>query len=127
VHIGGFHEIYVNFLLVEHTHEDMDTLFRCCSMTLKENDYPTIPYLMKSFIDVQSQPVIFYLIEEFFDFKEYIKDYISKREEVLLGQSKDQKIKFYKHDNKWPMMQYKKLCIDNVSLPSTNGGIKLWK
>ena len=127
VHMGVFREVYVNFLLVGHTHEDIDALFGRWSMILKEIDFLTIPLLMKSFMDAESLPVIPHLIEEIPDFKGYIKDYIASREEILVGHSEGQQFKFYKHDNGWPMMQYKMLCSDNEWLPSTNGGIKLWK
>jgi hypothetical protein len=64
VHKGVFREVYVNFLLVGHTHEDIDAMFGRWSRRLRENDYPTLPMLMKSFMDVETEPVIPHLIEE---------------------------------------------------------------
>jgi hypothetical protein len=52
---GIFEEVFVSFLLVGHTHEDIDTTFGRWSMKLRENDYPTIPSLMKSFMLVDSK------------------------------------------------------------------------
>jgi hypothetical protein len=45
----------VKFLLVGHTHEDIDAMFGRWSRTLRENDYPTLPTLMKSFMDVETE------------------------------------------------------------------------
>ena len=84
VHMGVFREIYVNFLLVGHTHEDINALFGRWSMHLKENNFLTIPLLMKSFIDVESLPVIACLIEEIPDFKGYIKIILFQEKKFLL-------------------------------------------
>ena len=54
----------MNFLLVGHTHEDIDAMFGRWSCILRENDYPTLPMLIKSFMDVEPEPVIPQLIEE---------------------------------------------------------------
>ena len=57
---GVFKELFVSFLLVGHTHEDIDATFGRWSMKLRENDYPTIPCLMKSFmlVDPKSHKII---------------------------------------------------------------------
>ena len=72
VHKGVFCIVYVNFLLVGHTHEDMDTMFGRWSHRLRENDYPTLPMLMKLFVDVESELVTPHLIEEVPNFKAFI-------------------------------------------------------
>ena len=59
-----FHEVYVNFIIVGHTHDDIDALFGRWSMLLKKENFPTIPALMKSFMDVESIPTIPHLIKE---------------------------------------------------------------
>jgi hypothetical protein len=63
---GIFEEVFVSFLLVGHTHEDIDTTFGRWSMKLHENDYVTLPLLMKLFmtLDPNSQKIIPSLIEE---------------------------------------------------------------
>ena len=76
VYKGIFREIYINFLIVGHTHEDIDAPFGRWSNKLKTNDYPTIPRLMKSFMDSETQPVIPYLIEEVPNFKEFVHGYL---------------------------------------------------
>jgi hypothetical protein len=64
-----FIEVYVNFMLIGHTHDDIDALFgRWCILLGKENS-PTISLLMKSFMEIESIPYIPHLIEEVPDFK----------------------------------------------------------
>ena len=50
-----FRDVYINFLIVGHTHEDIDALFGRWSMRLKTRDYPTLPLLMKSFMDCETE------------------------------------------------------------------------
>jgi hypothetical protein len=75
----------VNFMLVGHTHNDIDALFGRSSMKLKKHDYSTIPLFMKSFMDVESLLVILHLIEEVPDFRGFIDSCICKKEDVLEG------------------------------------------
>ena len=127
VYRAVFREIFINFLIVGHTHEDIDALFGRWSNKLKTNDYPTIPKLMKSFMDCEVQPVIPHLIEEVPDFKRFVEGYLLTGDEALSGHSQAQQFKFYKDSNGWPMMQYKIICTDDDWLPKEGGGIKLWK
>jgi hypothetical protein len=66
---GIFKDVYVNFMLVGHTHDDIDALFRRWSMLLRKENFLTIPLLMKSLMEVESIPIIPHLIEEVPDFK----------------------------------------------------------
>ena len=47
-----FREVYMNFMIVGHTYDDIDALFGRWSMALKNESFPTIPLLMKSFMNV---------------------------------------------------------------------------
>jgi hypothetical protein len=49
-----FREVYVNLMLVGHMHDDTDALFKRWSMLLRKDNFPTIPLLMKSFMEVDS-------------------------------------------------------------------------
>ena len=42
-----FRKVYVNFMIVGHTHDDIDALFGRWTMHLKKENFPTIPALMK--------------------------------------------------------------------------------
>ena len=102
---GMFEEIQVSFMLVGHTHDDIDASFGQWSMKLQENDYPTIPLPMKSYMDLNEDPVILGLIEEMPDFKEFVKPYIN--DDTLIGYTKERQFQFYRGKNGSPLMQYK--------------------
>jgi hypothetical protein len=122
-----FREVYVNFLLVGHTHEDIDAMFGRWSRRLRENDYPTLPTLMKLFMDVETEPVIPHLIEDVPNFKAFVDGYLCSGNDALLGHTNAQQFKFYKDDDGWPVMQYKLWCTDSDWLLKENGGIQLWQ
>ena len=121
-----FREVYVNFMIVGHTHDDIDALFGRWSMALKKESFPTIPLLMESFMDVEAVSTIPHFIEEVPDFKNFIEDGIAVGENALLGHTKAQQFKFYVDASGCPVMKYKLLCTDDDWLPR-EGGIKLWK
>ena len=108
------------------THDDIDALFERWSMALKKVSFPTIPMLMKSFMDVEAVPTIPHLMERMPDFKKFIEDDIADGENALLGYMKAQQFKFYVDASGCPMMKYKLLCTDDEWLPQ-DGGIRLWK
>ena len=124
---GIFREVYVNFMLVGHTHDDIDALFGRWSMALKKEDFPTIPLLMRSFIENKAVPTIPHLIEEVADFKSFILDGLADGEESLQGHTKAHQLKFFMDSAGCPMMQYKILCHHDEWLPREGGGIKVWK
>ena len=123
---GIFREIYINFLIVGHTHEDIDALFGRWSTMLKTNNYPTLPRLMKSFMECETLPVIPHLIEEVPDFKTFLNGYLGRGGDFLEGHSKSQQFKFYMDSTGWPLMEYKNLCTDKNWLPEDGKGIRLW-
>ena len=116
----------MNFMIVGHTHDDIDALFGRWSMALKEESFPTIPLLMNSFMDVEEILTIPHLIEEVPDFKKFIEDGIAVGENALLSHMKAQQFKFYVDASGCPVMKCKVLCTDDDWLPQ-EGGIKLWK
>ena len=83
-----FREVYVNFMLVGHTHDDIDALFGRWSMALWKESFPTIPLFMKSFMKNDAVPTIPHLIQEVPDFKKFIVDWILDGEESLMGHTK---------------------------------------
>lgn len=122
-------EVIVSFMMVGHTHDDIDASFGRWSMVLKEKDHSTLPLLMKSYMDLDKDgPMIPHLIEEVPDFKKFIAPYIaSGRHQKLKGHSKGSQFIFFLHENGWPLMQYKLACTDKEWKPTHIPGIKLWK
>ena len=76
---------------------------------------------------VDKVQVIRHLVEEVSDFKGFIAPFIASHDKSLKGHRSAQRFKFYKHSNRWPMMQYKISYINSYWLPKEVGGIKLWK
>jgi hypothetical protein len=124
---GIFKEAYVNFMLIGYTHDDIDALFGHWNMKLRKYDYPTIPLLMKLFMDDKLIPVIPHLIKEVRDFKGFIDICICQKRDAIEGHTTAQQFKFFKNPNSWPLMQYKHHCTDLEWLPKQDGGIRLWK
>ena len=85
-----FREVYVNFLLVGHTHEDIDAMFGRWSRRLRENDYPILPMLMKSFMDAETEPIIPHLIEKVHNFKAFVDGYLCSRNGAFQGHTNAQ-------------------------------------
>jgi hypothetical protein len=120
-----FTEVHVSYLLVGHTHDDIDASFGRWSMDLREHDYPTIPLLMKSYMDLEKVPVIPHMIEELPDWRTFVSEHIPSGKEKLIGHTKAQQFKFYVRDDGWPVMQYKVLSTHVEWLPKD--GVKMWK
>ena len=105
-----FKEVFVFFLMVGHTHGDIDASFGHWSMKLYEEDFPTIPLLIKSYMDLDNVPVIPHMIEEISNFKAFIKPYMLKGVDCLVEHTKVQQFHFYMKDDGVPAMQFKLLC-----------------
>ena len=124
---GVFQEVYMNFLIVGHTYDDIDALFGRWSYKLRGTDYPTLLLLMKLFMDIESRLVIPHLIEEVPNFKKFVEGYLCIGHDTLTRHTNTQHFKFYRNANSWPLMQYKLLCTNNKWLPKEGGRIRLLK
>jgi len=122
-----FSEVNINFMVVGHTHDDIDALFKRWSMLLKKESFPTIPNLMKSFMDLESIAAIPHLIEEVPDFKGFIAGLFLDGEDTLIGHIKPQQMKLYFDSSGCLVMKYKLVCTDVTWLGDEGRGTKLWK
>jgi hypothetical protein len=66
-----FEEVKLGFLVVVHTHEDIDGCFGYLLKKLEENNY-ILTYLMITFMISQERLFIFQLIQEIPDFKTWV-------------------------------------------------------
>lgn len=84
-------------------------------MKLYENNYPIIPSLMKSLmlLDPKSYKVIPSLIGEVPEFKDFIKPFIVRGRDKLIGHTRGQQFKFSMRDNEH-IMQYKIFFTDSL-------------
>jgi len=94
-------------------------------MKLREEDFPTIPLLMKSYMNLENVPVIPHMIEEVSDFKAFIEPYIRSGADRLIGHTKAQQFHFYMRDDGVPAMQYKLLCTTQDWSP--HEGLLVWR
>jgi len=121
-----FQEVYMSFMLVGHTHDDINVLFGRWNMQLKKEIFPTIPALIKTFMDVDSVPTNPHFIEEVLDFKVFIEGSILEGDEALVGHTKVQQFKFYLNSLGVPIMKCKRYY-ENSDWLSEEGEIKLWQ
>lgn len=91
--------MYISFLIVGHTHEDIDAMFGRWSSKSNTNNYPTIPRLMESFMDCKTHLVIPHFIAEILDFKEFVDGYLGSGRNFLSSYSKSLQFKFYMDSN----------------------------
>jgi hypothetical protein len=64
-----FDEVQLGFLVVQHTHKDIDGSFGYLSKKLKEQNNYILAILMQVFMISQDWPFISQHIQEIFDFK----------------------------------------------------------
>jgi hypothetical protein len=103
-----FEEIQLGFLLVEHTHENIDGYFSYVSDVLRKNNTFVLADLMKHFMDSQKLRFMPHVVQEVADFKSFVKSYA-----LPLEGMKDMHIfRFFVDRAGWPVFQYKASAID---------------
>ena len=105
---GVFEVIQAGFLLVGHTHEDIDAYFSHLSKALKSKNMFVLADLMKAFMQSQDLSFMPEFIQEVADFKSFIHGYQSSGATRLIGLGEMHLFKFYVDDDGWPVMRYKK-------------------
>jgi hypothetical protein len=103
-----FEEIQLGFLLVGHTHEDIDGYFSYVSDVLRKNNTFVLTDLMKYFMDSQKLRFMPHVVQEVADFKSFVKSYA-----LPLEGMKDMYIfRFFVDRAGWPVFQYKASATD---------------
>ena len=122
-----FGEVYMNFMLIGHIHDDIDALVGRWSMSLRKESFPIISLVMKSFMELESIPIIPHVIEVVLDFKGFFAGGIVEGNEAIEGHTKAEQFKFFVDSNGYLMMKYTILYCDNEWLPNEGGDSKLWR
>jgi hypothetical protein len=78
-----FEEVQLGFLIVSHTHEDIDGNFGYLSKTLKEHDNYVLANVMKAFMVLEDCPFILQLIQEILDLKTWVKGCLKDGPKIL--------------------------------------------
>ena len=107
-----FKEVTVGFLIVGHTHEDIDAHFSYLSKLLKMKNTYVLADLMKAFMDSQKTTAFIpELVQEVADFKKFLHGYQHDGANKLIGLGEMHLFKFYVEekgdDMDWPVMRYK--------------------
>ena len=107
-----FKEVTVGFLIVGHTHEDIDAHFSYLSKLLKMKNTYILVDLMKAFMDSQKTTAFMpELMQEVANFKKFLNGYQHDGVNKLIGLGEMHLFKFYVEekgdDMGWPVMRYK--------------------
>jgi len=122
-----FEEVKLGFLIVGHTHEDIDGCFSFLSKTLKaENNY-ILTNLMKTFMILHERLFIPQLIQKIPDFKFWVFGYLKDGPQLLIGHTDMHMFRFFVDSSSWLAMQYKVSAINLVWSPIDGPLIRLWK
>ena len=102
----------MGFLVVGHTHEDIDGHFSYLSKLLKMKNTYVLADLMKAFMDSQNRTAfISELVQEVADFKKFLYGYKHNGANKLIGLGEMHLFKFYVEENgddmDWLVMRYK--------------------
>ncbi|KAL3683718.1 hypothetical protein R1sor_001740 [Riccia sorocarpa] len=87
--------ITMSFLVVGHTHEDVDAFFSKVNAAQAGKDIESLPHFLAVVYHTQSSKAYPRVIQEVADYKEHVKDYMEK----ITGQPAPVAIKFYMRDN----------------------------
>jgi len=121
---GIFKQVYVGFLMVGHTHEDVDAMFSKFSESMRTKDAYTLPQMMDIFCNCYSGHPVPSLVEEVPDFKSFLEGYIPDKGDALCGHKDPLQFRFLNIDG-FLMMQYRMNPSKDEWKPSK--GIKMWK
>ncbi|KAL3676034.1 hypothetical protein R1sor_025982 [Riccia sorocarpa] len=87
--------ITMSFIVVGHTHEDVDAFFSKVNAAQAGKDIESLPHFLAVVYHAQSSKAYPRVIQEVADYKEHVKDYMEK----ITGQSAPVAIRFYMRDN----------------------------
>ncbi|KAL3682078.1 hypothetical protein R1sor_000100 [Riccia sorocarpa] len=87
--------ITMSFLVVGHTHEDVDAFFSKVNAAQAGNTIESLPHFLAVVYHAQSSKAYPRVIQGVADYKEHVKDYMEK----ITGQSTPVAIRFYMRDN----------------------------
>ena len=102
----------MEFLVVSHTHEDIDAHFSYLSKLLKMKNTYVLADLMKAFIDSQKTTAFIpELVQKVANFKKFLHGYKHDGANKLIGLREMHLFKFYVEENGndmgWPVIRYK--------------------
>jgi hypothetical protein len=110
--LGVFNTIEVGFLLVGHTHEDIDGTYGRMSSNLKSKDIYSLAEMMDTYRTIEEKRVFPpTLIDKVYDFKNFLNGYIKEGKNALVGHLNVQYFRFIVL-NDVPVLRYKESIRD---------------
>ena len=105
--LGVFITIEVGFLLVGHTHEDIDGTYGRMSSNLKSKDIYSLPEMMDTYRKIEDKRVFPpTLIDKVYDFKSFLNVYIKEGKNAIVGHLNVEYFQFLVL-NDVPVLRYK--------------------
>ncbi|KAL3687539.1 hypothetical protein R1sor_013848 [Riccia sorocarpa] len=101
---GVFKTVFMSFLIVGHTHEDVDAFFSKVNKMLSFQHISNVPQLMATMMEVEEKKALPRFITEVADYKTHALPY----RKPVAGISKPVSFKFYMQDNQ-PMYKYQEV------------------
>ncbi|GBG85586.1 hypothetical protein CBR_g40315 [Chara braunii] len=108
-----FEDVEVGFMLVGHTHTDIDATFSVFSKKLKDNDAYTMKQLFSLIESSHKIPQKCIELDHIADWRRVVDRYVDR---TIVGVSKPHLFKFFMHDDS-PIMVYKKYYTDAEWMP----------
>ena len=118
VGLGFFQEVELSFLIVGHTHEDIDQRFSCISNTLKRSDVDSLKEMLNLIERGTSLTEAFVtarLLENVWDWKQFITPHLLTGPDSLVGITFPHHMRFYMDDRdgiREIRVQHKHYCKD---------------
>ena len=109
-----FEEVHLGFLMVGHTHEDVDAMFGHFSERLMHHPAYTLPDLMALLMKARKPNPIPHFVQEVPDFKSYLEPFLLSGRDTLVGHLKPRLFKFYVRSDGMPCFQYKLRSMDDA-------------
>lgn len=119
-----FEEIHLGFLMVGHTHEDVDAMFGHFSETLMHHPSYSLADLMSLLMRARTPNPVPHFVQEVPDFKSYLEPYLLKGGDALIGHLQPRLFRLYVRGDGMPCLQYKLKCQDDDWVPRE--GIEMW-
>ena len=115
VALGHFQEVQLSFLIVEHTHDDIDQRFSVISNILKRQDILSLKQMLAQVeTGARGRDVAFTsaeLLENIWNWSGFIADHLHTGNNAWTGTRIPHHFRFYVQNNK-PRVQYKIYCTD---------------
>ena len=122
---GVFKTVQLGFLMVGHTHEDIDAMFSRFSERLRIRMTFTFSHLMEHFQKCKSLAPTPFLMTQVPDFKSFVEGYLCDGQDALVGHSKPLQFRFYMQGEL--LVMHYKMHLQSPDWMPRDKPVELWK